>query len=84
MVSSTPKDLLLAGAGTYQELNQPLTINPEVGEGVLHVAARGASCDDDGTEFATCHIHQQDWGVPVKITAGGTKVVQLVLSGAVE
>ena len=83
VVSSTPKDLLLAGAGTYQDLNQPLTINPAVTEGVLHVAARGASCDDDGTEFATCHIHQQDWGVPVKISAGGTQVVQLVLSGAV-
>ena len=83
VVSSTPKNLLLEGAGTYQGLIQGLKINPDVAEGVLHVAARGASCDDDGTEFATCHIHQQDWGIPVRISAGGTNVVQLVLSGAV-
>lgn len=83
VVSSTPKELLLEGAGTYRELIQGLKINPDVTEGVLHVAARGASCDDDGTEFATCHIHQQDWGIPVRISSSGTRVVQLVLSGAV-
>lgn len=82
VVSSTPKELLLEGAGTYKDLNQPLLLNPAITEGVLHVAARGASCDDDGTEFATCHIHQQDWGIPVKISESGTRVVQLVLSGS--
>lgn len=83
VVSSTPKELLLEGAGTYRDLIQRLKINPDVTEGVLHVAARGASCDDDGTEFATCHIHQQDWGIPVRISAAGAKSVQLVLSGSV-
>ena len=82
VVSSTPKELLLEGAGTYRELVQGLKINPDVTEGVLHVAARGASCDDDGTEFATCHIHQQDWGIPVRISNTGSATVQLVLSGA--
>lgn len=84
VVSSTPKELLISGAGTYQGLSQQLVISSEVGEGVLHVAARGASCDDDGTEFATCHIHQQDWGIPVRIAESGAKTVQLVLSGKLE
>ena len=44
---------------------------PPSATGVLHVAARAASCDDDGGEGAACHLHQQDWGVPVRVTAGG-------------
>lgn len=82
VVSSTPKELLLGGAGTYQGLSTTLRINGEFDGGVLHVAARGASCDDDGTEYAACHIHQQDWGIPIKIVADGSPSVNLVLSGA--
>jgi cystathionine beta-synthase len=36
--------------------------------GVLHVQAKGASCEDG--EFAACHIHQQDWGIPIVVTPG--------------
>ncbi len=82
VVSSTPKELLIEGAGTYQGLATKLKINPEIESGVLHVAARGASCDDDGTEYAACHIHQQDWGIPVKISTDGSPSVNLALSGA--
>lgn len=84
VISSTPKELLLSGAGTFTGLTKELQINPEIAEGVLHVAARGASCDDDGTEFAACHIHQQDWGIPVKVASSGSAEVQLVLSGKLE
>ena len=44
-------------------------LNAEVGEGVLHVSAMAASCDDDpANEYPACHVHQQDWGVPVRLT----------------
>jgi len=52
-------------------------------EGVLHVAAKGASCDD-GSEFAACHIHQQDWGIPIRVVDGAPTKVTLSLSGAAE
>ena len=52
-----------------------------VGDGVLHVAARAASCDEDGGEGAACHMHQQDWGVPVRVVEGGATQLVLPLSG---
>ena len=52
---------------------------------MLHVAAAAASCDDDPSiDYPACHVHQQDWGVPVRITEGGTRRLVLVLSGAPE
>jgi hypothetical protein len=53
-------------------------LDPNVGEGVLHVAARAASCDIEGHN-AACHMHQQDWGVPVRVTAGAPTVLELPL-----
>jgi hypothetical protein len=50
-----------------------------VGDGVLHIAVQAASCDD--TEFPACHLHRQDWGVPVRITPDGPDRLDLVLSG---
>ena len=56
-----------------------------VSEGVLHVSVRAASCDDSdapgAAEFPACHVHQQDWGVPVRLDAGGAKRLPLVLAG---
>jgi hypothetical protein len=80
VVSSTPKELLLEGAGNSQELTRKIVLNPAITEGVLHVAAKGASCDES-EEGAQCHIHQQDWGLPIKVTATGVGTVELVLSG---
>ncbi|MFM7013620.1 MAG: alkyl hydroperoxide reductase, partial [Actinomycetota bacterium] len=81
VVSSTPKELLREGAGNSSELSRRLVIAEGVSEGVLHVAAKGASCDieEDG---AQCHIHQQDWGIPIKVAPGGASTIELVLSGA--
>jgi hypothetical protein len=58
-------------------------VSDAVTEGVLHVAAKGASCDDvSGPDaHAACHIHQQDWGIPVIIAADGERRVTLTLSG---
>jgi thiol-disulfide isomerase/thioredoxin len=80
VVSSTPKELLLEGAGNSVELQRTVVLNPAISEGVLHVAAKGASCDESD-EGAQCHIHQQDWGIPIKQSAQGSKTVDLVLSG---
>jgi len=80
VVSSTPKELLLEGAGNSVELRRTVVLNPVISEGVLHVAAKGASCDISD-EAALCHIHQQDWGIPVKISPSGSPTLELVLSG---
>lgn len=70
-ISSTPENLLLAGAGTETGLDRQLEINPDVTEGVLHITARAAACDGaEGEEIplaAACHLYQQDWGIPVTV-----------------
>ncbi|MFF9866459.1 NHL domain-containing thioredoxin family protein [Streptomyces sp. NPDC013953] len=82
LVSSTPPELLAAGSGTGTDLSRELTLGPDVTEGVLHVSAMAASCDDDpANEYPACHVHQQDWGVPVRITEGGSARLPLILAG---
>ncbi|MFE0679886.1 NHL domain-containing thioredoxin family protein [Streptomyces sp. NPDC058961] len=90
LVSSTPPELLLTGEGTGTDLARELALNPEVTEGVLHVSAMAASCDDTAShsgsaaganEYPACHMHQQDWGVPVRLVEGGTSRLPLVLAG---
>jgi thiol-disulfide isomerase/thioredoxin len=82
LVSSTPPELLLKGDGADTDLSRELDLNPAVPEGVLHVSAMAASCDDDeANEYPACHVHQQDWGVPVRITEGGASRLPLVLAG---
>jgi thiol-disulfide isomerase/thioredoxin len=82
LVSSTPPELLLGGEGAGTDLARDLQLNPEVGEGVLHVSAMAASCDDDpANEYPACHVHQQDWGVPVRVTEGAADRLPLVLAG---
>ncbi|WP_406457744.1 redoxin domain-containing protein [Streptomyces sp. NBC_01622] len=82
LVSATPPELLVGGEGAGTDLNRTLTLNEAVAEGVLHVSAMAASCDDDpSNEYPACHVHQQDWGVPVRLTEGGTDRLPLVLAG---
>ncbi|MGW0204664.1 NHL domain-containing thioredoxin family protein [Streptomyces sp. NPDC003233] len=82
LVSSTPPELLLKGDGADRDLSRDLELNPEVTEGVLHVSAMAASCDDDpANEYPACHVHQQDWGVPVRLTEGAPDRLPLVLAG---
>ena len=80
-VSATPPALLKDGDGRGSELSRTLTIAPDVGDGVLHIAARAASCDEGGGEGAACRMHQQDWGVPVRVTSDGLRRLVLPLSG---
>ncbi|WP_329336947.1 redoxin domain-containing protein [Streptomyces sp. NBC_00663] len=84
LVSSTPPELLLdgVGEGAGTDLSRVLRLDPAVGEGVLHVSAMAASCDDDpANEYPACHVHQQDWGVPVRLVEGGADRLPLVLAG---
>ncbi|MEU1512557.1 thioredoxin-like domain-containing protein [Streptomyces sp. NPDC005811] len=82
LVSATPPGLLLKGEGAGTDLFRTLELDPAVTEGVLHVSAMAASCDDDpGNEYPACHVHQQDWGVPVRLARGAADRLPLVLAG---
>lgn len=82
LVSATPPELLAGGAGPGTDLFRDLVLAEGVTEGVLHVSAMAASCDDDpSNEYPACHVHQQDWGVPVRVGPDGTARLPLVLAG---
>jgi thiol-disulfide isomerase/thioredoxin len=86
LVTATPPALIRTGEGRGTDLTRELVLDPHVGDGVLHIAARAASCDvahqgDGEVEGAACHMHQQDWGVPVRISARGDVVLTLPLGG---
>jgi thiol-disulfide isomerase/thioredoxin len=83
VVSATPPGLLKEGDGSGTDLARRLRLDAHVGDGVLHVAARAASCDrpGEGVEFPACHVHQQDWGVPVRIVEGAPRTLTLHLAG---
>ena len=84
VVSSTPPGLIRQGEGRGTDLTRTLVLDAHVGDGVLHVAAMAASCDDaavdGGSEFPACHVHQQDWGVPVRLVEGAPAEVRLHLA----
>lgn len=81
-VSATPSELLLDGAGEGAELTRTLVIN-DATNGVLHVTVSAATCDHD-VEHAACHLHQQDWGIPVRVVADGADHLDLMLRGMAE
>jgi thiol-disulfide isomerase/thioredoxin len=83
-VTSTPPELLMAGGGTDEGLTRALTFAPGSATGVLHISVQAASCDGDPAtgeipEFAACHLHQQDWGIPVTMTPDGPAELTLPL-----
>src|SRR5262249_51741396 len=79
-ISSTPAALIRDGAGDSTDLVRYLVLDEAVGDGVLHIAVQAASCDE--TEFPACHLHRQDWGVPVRTSPDGPDRLDLVLSGS--
>lgn len=81
-VDASSPELLLEGAGAGIELVRRLRIG-HAGSGVLHVAAKGASCDvpAGADDHPACHMHQQDWGIPVQVRPDGADAIRLVLSG---
>jgi thiol-disulfide isomerase/thioredoxin len=86
VVSASPPELLETGAGSSEELERFILLaDPNVSgiqEGVLHVSVRAASCDEaSSNEFPACHMHQQDWGVPIKLLKGAGQELHLLLAG---
>ena len=81
VVEATPPSLIRDGDGRGTDLTRTITLDPRVGEGVLHIAARAASCDVDGGEGAACRMHQQDWGVPIRVSGTGDAHLVLPLGG---
>ena len=79
-VSAAPPELLAEGAGTGAELSRDLVLSDAVSTGVLQVTAMAATCDEDG-EHPACHVHQQDWGVPVRLALDGATELELPLRG---
>ncbi len=80
-VSASPPDLLREGTGESTELRRDLLLGGAT-EGVLHITAQAAACDDDpAIEHPACHVARQDWGVPVRIAPDGAAELRLVLLG---
>jgi thiol-disulfide isomerase/thioredoxin len=77
-ISAAPPELLVEGAGTGSELSRDLVLSGEVASGVLHVAATAATCAESG-EHPACYVHQQDWGVPVRLAPAGATSLELPL-----
>jgi thiol-disulfide isomerase/thioredoxin len=79
-VTASPPELLGAGGGDTAQLRRDLSLRP--GEGVLHITAHAAACDDDpAIDHPACHVARQDWGVPVRVTPDGPGELRLVLLG---
>ncbi len=78
-VSSTPAALLRSGDGTSSELHRWISVDAAVGAGVLHVTASAASCDEEDAVGSACHLHQQDWGIPVVVESTAPAVLRLAL-----
>ena len=81
LVDATPPGLLREGTGRDTGLTRRLVLDASAGSGVLHVAAQAASCDDSGEPGAACRMHQQDWGLPVRVTPGASARIELPLGG---
>lgn len=89
VVSASPPRLLLGGSGRDTSLRRTLVLSGAVESGVLHVSAKAASCDepppgaaeDEEGFFPACHVHQQDWGIPVRLVPGAPNRLSLILRG---
>ncbi|HEU5353708.1 MAG TPA: NHL domain-containing thioredoxin family protein [Actinocrinis sp.] len=89
VVSASPPELLLSGAGRDTPLRRTLVLNKTIESGVLHVSVKAASCDEPpaGTPedaedfFPACHVHQQDWGIPIRLAPGAPDRLPLILRG---
>ena len=80
VVSATPPDLLLDGAGSAPGLSRALRLASGIPAGTLHVSVQAAACDEEG-EHGACHLYQQDWGIPVTVSEGGPLELVLDLRG---
>jgi len=80
VVSASPPDLLLDGAGDGASLTRSLTVATGIPAGTLHVSVQAAACDTDD-ENPACHLFQQDWGIPLLLDDTGPDRLVLHLRG---
>jgi len=80
VVSASPPDLLLDGAGDGASLIRPLTVATGIPAGTLHVSVQAAACDTND-ENPACHLFQQDWGIPLLLDDTGPDRLVLHLRG---
>ena len=80
VVSASPPDLLLDGAGDGASLTRPLTVATGIPAGTLHVSVQAAACDTND-ENPACHLFQQDWGIPLLLDDTGPDRLVLHLRG---
>jgi thiol-disulfide isomerase/thioredoxin len=83
VVEASPPELLISGAGADTNLDRTVVVSDAIPSGVLHVTVSAATCDDD-SDHAACHLHQQDWGIPIRVTPDGVDHVDLMLRGMAE
>lgn len=97
VVTATPPALLRSGAGSGDGLTRVLEFVAAVGDGVLHIGARAASCASSppgttrdatrgttrdstpGADHPACHLHRQEWQVPVVLAGSGAAELSLRL-----
>ncbi len=88
VVTAIPPALLRSGAGAGDGLTRLLDLSAAVGDGVLHVGARVASCAvtapdaPAGTAHPACRLHRQEWEVPVVLDSAGPGELSLRLGAA--
>lgn len=80
-VTSTPSHLVRDGDGQADGLTRAIELDPAVGGGFLHVAARAVSCPDHADVGAACHLHRRDWTIEVAVDASGDDRLTLSLEG---
>jgi thiol-disulfide isomerase/thioredoxin len=80
VVSASPPNLLLNGAGDGASLTRPLTVATGIPAGTLHVSVQAAACDTED-ENPACHLFQQDWGIPLLLDDTGPDRLVLHLRG---
>jgi thiol-disulfide isomerase/thioredoxin len=80
VVSASPPELLLRGAGDGTGLTRPLTLATGIPAGTLHVSVQAAACNVEG-ENPACHLFQQDWGIPIILDEAGPDHLALDLRG---
>ena len=83
VVSASPPEALADGAGDGPGLRRDLVVTQD---GVLHVSVQAAACDGNPVtgkvpEHAACHLYQQDWGIPLRVTPDGAAELVLDLRG---
>jgi hypothetical protein len=81
-ITASPPELLVDGAGVSTDLSRRIVLADNIENGVLHIVAQAASCDDDpAVEHPVCRLTRQDWGVPVRMADTGVRRLPLVMGG---